>query len=109
MSTKEPVSHSFYELHEEGQFDGNFEIALLQCDEDPPPTRKENSVKRFAKLKCKTDMPYADLQEHLKAKGGNFKKLVFAVRMVPSGAVVGFTVFVDGKQVGSSNVNIHYS
>src|SRR5690349_16652158 len=72
VSTKEPVTHGFYELHEEGEFDGNFDISLLQCDEDPPPTRKEDTVKRFAKLKCKTDMSYADLEEHPKARGGNF-------------------------------------
>lgn len=108
VSTKEPVSHGFYELYED-QFDGNFEITLLQCDEDPPPTRKEKSVKRFAKIKCKTNMSYDDLQQHPKAKGGNFKKLSYNVMMVPSGAAVEFTVLVDGKKVGSSNVNIHYS
>jgi hypothetical protein len=65
--------------------------------------------KHFASLKCKTDITYADLEEHPKSKGGNFKKLTYDVRMVPSGAAVEFSVFVNGKNVGSSNVDIQYN
>ncbi|KAM0240125.1 hypothetical protein ACHAP5_008045 [Fusarium lateritium] len=108
VSTKELVSHEFYNLYEEGDFNGSFELELYQCDEDSPPSRRESSVKGFTKIECKIDISWSDLEDYQNAKGANFKKLCFDVRMVPSGASVEFAVFANGKRIGGSNINVHY-
>jgi hypothetical protein len=107
VSTKELVSHNFYNTYQEGQYDGSFKLDLFQCEEDPPPSRKEGSVKRFARIECKTNIPYSELESVRNPRGESFKKLWFDVKMVPSGAAVEFAVFAKGKRIGSSNVQIH--
>ncbi|CAG7561921.1 unnamed protein product [Fusarium equiseti] len=109
VPTKETVLHEFTQSYTRDDFGDTFEIGLYRCEEDFPPPRKEDSVKRLATIKCKTSFPYSDFKERRNSKGARYIKLPFQVQMVPSGAAVNFTVFVNGQMVGSSHVNISYS
>ncbi|KAG5791921.1 hypothetical protein H9Q69_009018 [Fusarium xylarioides] len=106
VSTKEPISQNFYRLYN-GQFNGEWDMELFQCEDDVPPSRIEHSVKRFATIDCKTNKTLSMLRDYKNPSGETFKALDFEVRMVPSGAAVEFGVFIDGKRVGKSDVYIH--
>lgn len=110
MSTKAPVSriwHVFYET--DSKFDGTFKVTICQCQEDTPPTRKNGSVKTWATINCSIEVPFWELEDYWNTAGVRVKKLDYYVEMVPSGASVEFAVVVNGKKVGKSQLQAHFS
>ncbi|EEU41915.1 uncharacterized protein NECHADRAFT_50859 [Fusarium vanettenii 77-13-4] len=110
VSTKEPVSHPWYVLYEtDSNFDGTFKVAISQCQEDMPPTRRNDSVKTWVTINCSIDTPFWGLKDHWNKAGIRVKRIDYHVEMVPSGASIEFAVVVDGKKVGKSQFQAHFS
>ncbi|RMJ12396.1 hypothetical protein CDV36_007943 [Fusarium kuroshium] len=110
VSTKAPVSHEWHRLYQTNDdFDGTFVVTIRQCQEGTPPARNNNSVKEWAKIKCSIDVPFWGLKDHWNKAGVRVKRLDYHVEMVPSGASIEFTVVVDGKKVGKSQFQTHFS
>ncbi|KAL2670672.1 hypothetical protein Neosp_014461 [[Neocosmospora] mangrovei] len=110
VSTKAPVSREWLRLYEtDSSFDGTFEVAICQCQEDTPPTRQNDSVKTWATIECSIDTPFWGLEDHWNKAGVRVKKLEYHLEMVPSGASIEFTVVVNGKKVGKSQFQTRFS
>ncbi|KAJ4219342.1 hypothetical protein NW759_007731 [Fusarium solani] len=100
----------WYLLYEaDGSFDATFKVTICQCQEDTPPTRQNNSVKVWATIKCSIYTPFWDLEDHWNKAGVRVKKLDHYIEMVPSGASIEFAVVVNGKKVGKSQFQTHFS
>jgi hypothetical protein len=93
----------------DGSFDATFKVTICQCQEDTPPTRQNNSVKVWATIKCSIYTPFWDLEDHWNKAGVRVKKLDHYIEMVPSGASIEFAVVVNGKKVGKSQFQTHFS
>ncbi|KAI8655978.1 hypothetical protein NCS55_01251700 [Fusarium keratoplasticum] len=110
VSTKDPVSHPFWNMYKTtNSFDGTSQVTICQCHEDTPPTRENSTVERWATIKCSVNVPFRDLEDYRNKAGIRVKKLEFHVEMVPSGASIEFAVVVNGKKVGQSQFQTHFS
>lgn len=110
MSTKEPVSRRWQHLYEtDSSFNGTFQVAICQCQEDTPPTRKNDSVKMWATINCSIDTPFWGLEDHWNKAGIRVKRIGYYIEMVPSGASIEFAVVVNGKKVGKPQFQTRFS
>jgi hypothetical protein len=54
-------------------------------------------------------VPYASLEDFVSVEtGARMKKLTYDIEMVPSGATVQFTVYIDGRKQGGGNANVRF-
>ncbi|KAI1272591.1 hypothetical protein F5Y07DRAFT_403302 [Xylaria sp. FL0933] len=104
VSKIEPVRASWWSNWREEEFNGSLIIQLLQCDEEMPPTRRDLSVKELGILHCVLDVRYSDLPNLGTKKG--VKQLTCEIEMVPSGASVEFSVYIDGRKQGRRSVEM---
>jgi hypothetical protein len=65
-------------------------------------------VKNLGDINCKLDVPFSALKDFTSVTGEKLKKMKFEVEMVPSGASVEFTVYIDGRRQGRQNANVHF-
>ncbi|RSM15432.1 hypothetical protein CDV31_005025 [Fusarium ambrosium] len=109
VSTKAPVSHSWHRLYQTNDdFEETFDVAIYQCQEDTPPTRKNDTVNVWATIQCSLDVPFWGLKDHWNKAGVKVKRMDFNVEMVPSGASIEFAVIVNGKRVSQSGVQVQF-
>ncbi|CAM1509778.1 Fc.00g001130.m01.CDS01 [Cosmosporella sp. VM-42] len=106
VSTKDPVSHSYYRTFRK-DYSGTLDIDLYQCNDLEPPLRGTASVTSLCTISCILDVPVSTLRD-FQGSGGEIKKLDFDVRMVPSGASAEFAIYVDGRRLGGHNTNISF-
>ncbi|KAK7946949.1 actin-like ATPase domain-containing protein [Apiospora aurea] len=107
VSTTQPISCPLYHILKKDS-GGTFAIDIYQCEEYPPPPRKNASVKRLVSISCKIATPLEEVPELFNRLGQRSRKLDFDLDMVPSWASVEFAVWAGGKKLGSSEVQIRY-
>ncbi|KAI0799127.1 hypothetical protein GGR55DRAFT_684312 [Xylaria sp. FL0064] len=106
VSRIELVRASWYRTKREEQFDGTLSIQLFQCNEEVPPTRHSLSVQKLGTLYCVLDVRYSDLPDFNIEKG--LKELTYEIEMVPSGASLDFSVYIDGRKQGGRSVEMRF-
>ncbi|KAF3798999.1 hypothetical protein GCG54_00010672 [Colletotrichum gloeosporioides] len=101
---KSPVRYSFYEyIKDADDFDGTLNITLWVCEELDPPDREDFRVNAKCKFQLIVTTPYSELPDCRTADGTMVKKLGYEIGMIPSGASLGFAVYMDGKELMSQN------
>ncbi|KAI0865570.1 hypothetical protein F4860DRAFT_256850 [Xylaria cubensis] len=104
-----PVRRSFYNFVKKASFDGTMTICFYQCEDEVPPDRKTLSVDILGKLQCNLDVLYSELPDFESEIGESWKKLSYEIEMVPSGASVEFSVYIDGRKQGGKSVKFSFS
>ncbi|KAI0970582.1 hypothetical protein F4678DRAFT_479977 [Xylaria arbuscula] len=104
VSKIEPVRLVWYKFLREEQFDGTLSTPLFQCDDEVPPKRLVSNVQKIGTLFCTLDVQYSDLPDFKKKKG--VKRLKFEIEMVPSGASLEFSLYIDGRKQGTTSVEM---
>ena len=75
-----------------------FEVKLLKCDLNVPPTRKDSTVVEAGRIQCIVPTPYQQLQTHTSANGDIWKNIDFQVEMKVSGTVLEFAAYYNGQR-----------
>ncbi|KAH8203365.1 hypothetical protein TruAng_002460 [Truncatella angustata] len=110
VSKMEPVRHSYYRIYEEELFGKFFTLNLYQCDDEAPPARITNSVRKLGELSCKLDVGFSDLPDYpRKGSGPATKRLKLDIELVPSGASVEFVLYVYGRKQGGEHAKICFA
>ncbi|KAI0440363.1 hypothetical protein F4803DRAFT_527786 [Xylaria telfairii] len=107
VSTKKTVRHSFYRTFR-SDFGGSINVEIESCDEKIPPSRKTDMVKPMCSIGCAIDIPFSEMKDWVNPNGTVFKRLDYDIEMVPSGASLEFNVFIEGKNMGVSNVAVTF-
>ncbi|KAK8078892.1 hypothetical protein PG994_002699 [Apiospora phragmitis] len=107
VSKTNQVRHSYYEIHK-NDFGGVKSFDIHTCDDDEPPTRKTSSVRKHCTIGSTLDVPFQSLPDWTNAKGERFKKYEYDVEMVPSGAILEFHVYIDGRKQASKNTTFKF-
>ncbi|KAL4807449.1 hypothetical protein BDV18DRAFT_167977 [Aspergillus unguis] len=106
VSTTDPVRFNFYRLYRQ-DFGGKFGVELYSSEEADVPTRLQKGVTRHCKIDCTLDVPFSSLEDFRSAGTGEWmKRMSFDLEMVPSGATVGFVVYVEGRRMGGQNATV---
>ncbi|TRX93941.1 hypothetical protein FHL15_005019 [Xylaria flabelliformis] len=103
-----PVRRSFYNFVEKASFDGTMTIWFYQCEDEVPPDRATLSVDILGTLQCNVDVLYSELPGFENITGDSWKKLIYEVEMVPSGASVEFAIYIDGRKQGGKSVKFSF-
>ncbi|KAI1873113.1 uncharacterized protein JN550_003366 [Neoarthrinium moseri] len=83
---------------------------LRRCDDEAPPTRKIDNVRKLGEICCNLDVQFSDLPYHSKDEFGTVtKRLNFDIELVPSGASVEFVLYVNGRKQGSEYAKIDFA
>lgn len=101
------MSHSYYRTYRK-DFGGKFQVHIYQCEDERAPERKTKSVTKMCTIDCKLDVPFSSLPTIKNSSGERLKKMDFEVQMVPSGASVEFTVYIDGRRQGAQNAAVKF-
>lgn len=108
MTKAQPVNQRYSQLHDPAYFSGSFRVGLVQCHAVAPPGVKDRHVKTLCTIKCKIATPVSSLPDFVNSRGQKFKRVIFDLHMVPSGASVEFAVWAGGKKLGSSAAQIRF-
>ena len=103
----EPVNRPYYRayLKDPGP---HFTVSLYQCEDEKAPSRKIKSVTKLCTIECELDVPFSSLPLSMNPSGEIYRKLNYNLEMVPSGASVEFSVYIDGRKQGGENVAIKF-
>ncbi|KAI3549532.1 hypothetical protein CSPX01_02183 [Colletotrichum filicis] len=107
VSQKEPVRFTYYEIYKE-DVGGHFSVGICECDAAEVPDRRTFQVNDFCYIDCKLDAPFSSLPDIMTIDGTMAKKMTYVVEMIPSGASVEFTVYIDGRKQGSHNACVRF-
>ena len=66
---------------------------FYECEDETVPTRRISSVKRLCRITCSRNevgmcVPILSLPDHIGEVGNPYKKVLYDIEMVPSGAAV---------------------
>ena len=104
-----PTEHTFYCAYaDEDDFDRDYSIDILQCDQDDPPPRSTPSVTKLCSILCNLDMSYDSLPSFTASNGKRLKKFAFTVEMTPSGASNEFCLLYEGRRLASQDARIEF-
>ncbi|KAJ5643003.1 uncharacterized protein N7484_005510 [Penicillium longicatenatum] len=86
----------------------SFTINMYKSEAERPPARlSDASVMEHSTLEFDlSDYDYDDLEDFKGLKGQRGKKFNYTIEMVPSGASTEFSIYFQGKKVGSDYVSI---
>lgn len=90
-------------------FKGSFTDNLFQCASSSPPPRCNDTVQRLCGMKCTPDIDMSSLDDFTTADGKKkLKTLSYDLEMVPSGASMEFSFYIDSRKQGSHNIKVEY-
>ncbi|KAI0543985.1 hypothetical protein F4679DRAFT_566597 [Xylaria curta] len=107
VSTKNSVRRHWMFTYR-SQFSGSISVEIFSCDEETPPPRKNDTVKRMCSIDCNIDTPFSKLKDWVNPAGEKLKRLDFDIEMVPSGATLEFNIYVGDQKMGASNVAVNF-
>lgn len=106
-----PIRKEYYSLYEdEDELKADdFNITIYQYDGDSPPVRWNERLGELCKITGKLwCCEYSELKD-FRGKGGKwYKRLDYALEMVPSGASTLFTIYYGENKIGSGQAEIQY-
>lgn len=104
-----PKKYPWYQCYNDSKdFDPSQKFAILQCEDDDPPTRLAAGVKVLCFVKCDFGITYDMLEDQVGVTGYPWKRLSYEMEMIPSGASNEFSLLYKGKKMGSRNVQIDF-
>ena len=107
ISKSEPVRHSYYRTFQKDP-GSQISVKIYQCEDERAPHRRIPSVTHLCTINCEVNMPFSSWPAMKSKSGERYRTLDYEVEMVPSGASVEFTVYIDGKKQGSENAAIKF-
>lgn len=107
ISKKEPVRSGYYQLHKI-DFGDLLTVELRTCEDEQPPDRQTSSVKKLCDIENNLDVAFRSLSDWTNSEGKTFKKLEYDVEMVPSGATLDVSVYIDGRKQRSTDTAIRF-
>ncbi|KAM7211732.1 hsp70 family chaperone [Rhypophila decipiens] len=101
-----PVWHGFSQLLPM-DWDGQWETAMYQCEDENPPSRLMSTVKPLFNVYWSLNdrIAISSIPNYTTAQHTTMKKVNFKVGMVPTGSSVNFEVTVNGKRLGMQNLS----
>ncbi|KAF2967326.1 hypothetical protein GQX73_g6252 [Xylaria multiplex] len=109
VSTKDTVRKSWVRtFRDENDFHGSITEHIQSCDEKVPPSRKTDLIKNEYSIKCDIGIPFSQLTDWVNSEGKKFKRLHYDIEMVPSGATLEFSVYLNERKMGASNVAVKF-
>ncbi|KAJ5747486.1 uncharacterized protein N7511_009182 [Penicillium nucicola] len=108
MSKLDPVRHP-WSRYVKRNHRGSLNDGLYQCASSDPPQRMNDTVKLLCDLKWTPDVEISSLKDFTSADGNRrLKVLEYDIEMVPSGASMDFTFYVNHRKQASHNVKAEY-
>ncbi|CAI7646846.1 hypothetical protein N7533_009950 [Penicillium manginii] len=108
MSKLDPVRHPWCR-YVKSNFKGSFTDGLYQCASSNPPSRIDDTVKHLCGLKWMPDVDTSSLDDFTSADGKReLKVLNYELEMVPSGASMDFTFYINDRKQASHSVKAEY-
>jgi hypothetical protein len=108
VKKNEPLRRSFYRTFKDRskyeRFLSNPSEDVLQCDLERPPDKSNRLVTDFCQIKVDLKKSFEDLDDYDTPSGMRVKRIDFEIEMIPSGASVEFSVYYNGRKVGSSGM-----
>lgn len=103
------MKHPFYRIFDL-DWDGSFNVTILQCEDQTPPNKRNETVTELCTIQCKLAHPVSTLPDFVNQNGRKFKRFEYMIEMVPSGATVEFAVSLssDGTKLGGSDAHIRF-
>lgn len=104
-----PPKEEFYRLYKsEYDFYSPTRTPIYQCEDDNPPSRLSATVTTLCDIKYSFNTPYDSLEDFIGANGKKLKELRYEIEMIPSGASNEFSIYHQGKKLGSQRAQIDF-
>ncbi|KAK1713751.1 uncharacterized protein BDZ83DRAFT_756722 [Colletotrichum acutatum] len=104
VSSTEPIRKDFYQLFETAP--ETISQTLCISTAWPPQVEYSEAVKILCAIAWNKELDFESMPRYTNPIGKVFHKLEFDIDMKCAGASIDFTVFHDGKSVGSKNVAV---
>ncbi|KAL6918247.1 hypothetical protein FSHL1_009674 [Fusarium sambucinum] len=108
VQKNEPLRKSFWRtFQDESEYDEYLYDStehIVQCDLECPPDMKNHLVTKFCGIEIALRKDFEDLNDYDSPSGMIVKKIDFDIEMIPSGASVEFSVYENGRKIGSSGM-----
>ncbi|KAM7185890.1 hsp70 family chaperone [Rhypophila sp. PSN 637] len=107
IDPRRPVWHSFSRLLPM-EWDGQWQTAMYQCEDDNPPSRVTSTVKPLCNVywSLKDRIAISRIPNYTTAQKTTMKRVHFKVGMIPTGGSVNFEATVNGIRLGMQNLSI---
>ncbi|OBS23303.1 hypothetical protein FPOA_03852 [Fusarium poae] len=108
VQKNEPVRKSFWRTFEDEsvyeEYLSESPEDIMQCDLERPPDQENHLITDFCAIKVDLKKDFEDLDDYDTPSGKRVKRMDFEIEMIPSGASVEFSVYYNGRKVGSSGM-----
>lgn len=104
-----PKKQAFYTCYtNEHEFEPTYTIAICSCEDDDPPSKLTKSVQKFCGIVCNLGISYNSLEDYIALNGRSLKKFRYDMLMVPSGASNEFSLWYQGRKLGSKDAPVEF-
>ncbi|OCL12175.1 actin-like ATPase domain-containing protein [Glonium stellatum] len=107
LDTK-PVHFNWALTKDEPLSDNSFKLPLMHCESIDAPKRWSKEVKPLCDLVIRLQTPFEKLPMISGKDGKVHREINFEIEMTSTGTSLDFRVFMNGVQVGKSNVLVQY-